>query len=136
MEISINWVAVLVAALVNFVVGWIWYGPLFGNVWKGLMGFTDESMKSMKLSAMQAMVGGFITSLVMAYVLSHFVVIFGAIGIAGAFELAFWVWLGFVATTSISAFLWEGKPFKLFVLNAGEQLVALFLMSLVLVMWM
>ena len=136
MEISINWVAVLVAALVNFVVGWIWYGPLYGNVWKGLMGFTDESMKSMKLSAMQAMVGGFITSLVMAYVLSHFVVIFGAIGIAGAFELAFWVWLGFVATTSISAFLWEGKPFKLFVLNAGEQLVALFLMSLVLVMWM
>ena len=132
---TINILAVLVAAVVSMVVGSLWYGPVFGKMWKGLMGFTDESMKSMKMSMMQAMVGGFITALVMAYVLARFAIISGAMGVMGAFNLAFWIWLGFTATVAAGGFLWEGKPFKLFLLNAAEQLVALFLMALVLVFW-
>ena len=134
-NISINLWAVLVAAVVNMIVGSLWYGPVFGKMWKGLMGFTDESVKSMKLSPMQAMSMGLVVSIVMAYVLAHFVVVAGEIGVSGAFELAFWIWLGFLATTAISSFLWEGKPFKLFVLNTAEQFVSFFLMALVLVMW-
>ena len=136
MEVSINWVAVLVAAVVNMIVGSLWYGPIFGRAWKHMMGFTDDMMKSMRLSAMQAMVGGFITALIMAYVLAYFVVIYGAIDMQGAFELAFWIWLGFMATVTAGSFLWENKPFKLFVLNAAEQLVALVLMAMVMVMMM
>src|SRR3989344_8326514 len=100
MEVSINWVAVLVAAVVNMVVGSLWYGPIFGRAWKHMMGFTDDMMKSMRLSAMQAMVGGFITALIMAYVLAYFVAIYGAVDMQGAFELAFWIWLGFMATVT------------------------------------
>ena len=136
MEISINYLAVLAAGVVNMVVGYLWYGPLFGKMWKSLMGFTDESMKSMKMKPMTAMAFGFVVSLVMACALSRFVLLAGAINVMGAWQLAFWVWLGFLATTSISGFLWEGKPFSLFVLNAAEQLVAVFLMTLVLVLWM
>ncbi|MEK7569589.1 MAG: DUF1761 domain-containing protein [Patescibacteria group bacterium] len=135
-DIAINYWAVLVAAIVNFVVGWLWYGPLFGKMWKGLMGMTDESMKAMAMKPMTAMFWGFVSSLVLAYVLVHFVVMAGAVGIAGAFSLAFWLWLGFMATQSIGVYLWEGKPFKLFVLCAGYQLVATFLAALVLVLWM
>ena len=134
-SISVNLWPVLAAAVVNMVVGSLWYGPIFGKMWKNLMGFTDESMKSMKLSVSQAMAMGFVTSLIMAYVLSHFVVISGAINAGAAWELAFWIWLGFMATTSAGGFIWEGRPFKLFVLNAAEELVALSLMAWVLVMW-
>ena len=136
MEVSINWVAVLVAAVVNMIVGSLWYGPIFGRAWKHMMGFTDDMMKSMRLSAMQAMVGGFITALIMAYVLAYFVAIYGAVDMQGAFELAFWIWLGFMATVTAGSFLWENRPFKLFVLNAAEQLVALVLMAMVMVMMM
>jgi len=135
MDIVINYLAVLVAAVLNMVVGFFWYGPVFGKMWKDLMGFTDQSMQNMKLTATQAMIGGFITSLIMAYVLAHFVVIYGAVGIAGAFELAFWIWLGFMATVCLGSFLWEGKSFKLFLLNTANQFVSLFLMTVVLVMW-
>ncbi len=134
-NIMINWWAVLAAAVVNMVVGSIWYGPLFGKLWQGLMGFTPESMKNMKLSAPQAMAMGFVTALVMAYVLAHFVVIAGAVDATHAFELAFWIWLGFMLPLCAGSYIWEGKPAKLFVLNAAEALVALFLMALVLVMW-
>jgi hypothetical protein len=30
---EINWLAVVVAAAVTFVLGGVWYGPLFGRVW-------------------------------------------------------------------------------------------------------
>ena len=78
---------------------------------------------------------GFITSLITAYVLAHFVSIVTVAGITGAWQLAFWVWFGFMMTVTAGSYLWEGKPLRLFVLNAAEQLVAIFLIALVLVMW-
>jgi len=135
MQILINWWAVLVAGVVYMVVGMIWYGPLFGKLWKSLMGFTDESVKNMPLKPMTAMVWGLVSALVLAYVLAHFAFYAGVIDVQGALWYASWVWLGFLATNTIGSYLWEGKSFKLFVLNAGAQLVSVALMSLVLVLW-
>ena len=132
---TVNFWAVLVAGIVNMAVGMVWYGPLFGKLWKNLMGFTDESMKSMKLSPAYAMTGGLITALVMAYVLGHFILLTNAVGLNGAWQLAFYVWLGFMATVSLGGVLWEGKSLKLVLLNTAEQLVSVFLMAVVLVWW-
>ena len=136
MDIAINYFAVLVAAIVSFVVGWLWYGPLFGKMWKGLMGYTDESMKAMAMKPATAMVWGFVSAFVMAYVLARFAFVYGAIDVHSALEPALWVWVGFLATTSLGGYLWEGRPLKLFVLNAAHQLVSVFLMAVVLVLWM
>lgn len=135
MEVTVNLWAVLVAAMVNMFVGFMWYGPLFGKKWKHLMGFTNESMKNMPLSAMQAVCLGLATAFLMAYVLGYFGSFLGVYSLAGAWKLAFWIWLGFFVTNTASSFIWDGKPFRLFILNAGEQLVSLFLMAIVLVMW-
>ena len=132
---TINFWAVLVAAVVNMAVGSIWYGPLFGKMWKNLMGFTDEAMKKMNLSPAYAMSMGLITSLIMAYVLGHFAIMANATGLDGAWQLAFWIWLGFMATVTVGGYLWENKSLKLVALNAAEQLVALFLMAIVLVLF-
>jgi hypothetical protein len=136
--IEINLIAVVLAAVANMVVGMLWYGPLFGKKWQALMGFTPESMKSMKMTAAQAIAGGCVTAFIMAYVLAHDAFVWGAFfgtSVAPsvfALQLAFWIWLGYVATTQIGAVLWEGRPWKLFVLNAGNSLVSLIAMSLIL----
>ncbi len=131
----INWWAVLVAALAQMGVGTLWYGPLFGKQWMTYVGITPESMKSMPLTMWQAMIGGLITALVMATVLSYASLFFAATTASHALLLAFWVWLGFVLTTQAGSFLWEGKPFGLLVLNASQSIVALGVMSLILVLW-
>jgi Protein of unknown function (DUF1761) len=41
MTLDINWLAVLVAAVVTFVLGGIWYGPMFGKVWRAAEGRPD-----------------------------------------------------------------------------------------------
>jgi hypothetical protein len=132
---DVNYVAVFVAALANMVVGSLWYGPVFGKIWKGYMGLTEESMKKMPLSMWQALCGGFITALVMSYILAHVAVAFASIGVGGALQLGFWMWLGFAIPIVAGTYLWEGRPFGLFVLNASNWLVSLLLMSVVLVLW-
>jgi hypothetical protein len=133
--VDINWMAVVVSALVYVGIGMIWYGPLFGKQWMALMGYTKKNMKDMKLTPKQAMFGGLISSLVLSAVLSKFVDIYGAVNVPMALKLAFCVWLGFVATFQLGGFLWENKPFKLFVLNTAHALVSLMVMASILAVW-
>lgn len=133
-EVSINYFALIAAAVANMAIGVLWYGPLFGKQWKRLVGITDEEMKNMPLSPAMAMIGGLITSLVIAYVLLFFTVTWVST-LSGALMAAFWIWLGFVATTQIGSFLWEGKSIKLFLLNTAYSLVAYGVMATILVLW-
>ena len=43
---DINWIALLVAALIPLIVGFIWYGPLFGKAWQKEVGLSDEELKN------------------------------------------------------------------------------------------
>jgi hypothetical protein len=42
---QVNLLAVLLATLAAFVVGGIWYGPLFGNAWMAAHGLTAEQVR-------------------------------------------------------------------------------------------
>lgn len=130
---GINYIAVLIATVGAYVVGWLWYGVLFQRPWMQLMGLDRESMRSMSLSATQAMILGFVSTLVMVYVLSVFVS--AAPDVGGALIIAFWIWLGFTATVQIGSFLWEGKPIKLFLINASQTLVAMLVATVILSLW-
>ncbi len=132
---TINYPAVFVAAIASFLLGWLWHGPLFGKQWMAMMGITPERIKTMKMKPTTAMALGFVSLVVMACVLAHFVAAWGAVGVAGAFSLAFWVWLGFVAMVHLGSVLWEGRSVKLYLFNVAYQFAVLFLMSLILVLW-
>lgn len=134
--VPINLVGVVLAAIATFVLGWLWYGPLFGKMWRRLVGLSLDDMKNMKMSPLTASVGGVITALLMAYVLAHGIefgnAYLGTFGVAGALQGAFWYWLGFAVPMNSMGYLWEGKSWKLWALNAGYYLVALMLMGFVL----
>ena len=45
-SMEINFLAVLVAALSSFVVGFVWYNPkIFGTIWMNETGMTEEKAK-------------------------------------------------------------------------------------------
>jgi hypothetical protein len=135
MEYSINPWAVLAAAVSTMIVGSLWYGPLFGKMWMKLSGLTRESMKSMPLTAPQAMGLGLVTALMTAYVLAHIADAFMVFDTTSAFQMAFWLWFGLAVPFTAGAWLWEGKSFKLFVLNAAHWLVSLTAVSVILAYW-
>jgi len=115
--------------------GMLWYGPVFGKQWMKLSRITPQRMKSMPLTPAKAMGIGCIATLVMAFVLGHFVDIMGAKTWGQGAQTGFWVWLGFMAPLTLGVFLWEGKPFRLFVLNAAYYLVQVLIMGAILAVW-
>ncbi len=136
MDIAINYYAVVGAAVAAIIIGTLWYGPLFQKPWMRMAGLTMEGMKAMKMSPLQAMIGGAIVSLIMAYVLSHILVFASAYmqtsGVSAGLSSGFWSWLGFIVPVTAGVFLWEGKSWKLWALNAGYYLVSLLAMGAIL----
>jgi len=134
---EINIWAVVVSTIIYFGLGMLWYSPkLFGKSWMALQNFTEEKMAAMKSKGMAkpmifGLIGAFITSFILAYVIS----ISGAAVIGEGLWIGFLAWLGFVATVALGSVLWEGKPFKLYMINMGYHLVSLLIMSLVLTVW-
>ncbi len=134
MDLAINYWAVLVAAVASFVIGWLWYGPLFGKEWMRLRGKDPAAMANMQMPV-KGMAGEFIAALVTAYVLARFVVLLGVIDWTGATHLAIWVWLGFCVAATVGAIFWENMSWKLYAINAGRWLVSLGVMAIILGMW-
>ena len=134
---AVNVLGIVVASVVSFIVGMLWYGPLFGKTWAALSGMKmpKKMTPAMKQKAMKSMSLGFVISLLMAYVVSNFVALLNVTSAASAFQLALWAWLGFMVPIIMGAFLWENKSFKLVVLNSAYWLVSLFVMTLILAYW-
>ncbi|MHA2219028.1 MAG: DUF1761 domain-containing protein [Candidatus Hodarchaeales archaeon] len=136
-QVDINYLAVFVSAIVYMVIGMLWYSKaVFGDVWIGLIGFTEEEIEKAKKKGMGAtMAVAFSAALVMSYVLAHFIDYTQAKSILEGVQTGFIIWLGFVATILISTVLWENRPVKLFLINVSYYLVALPVMGGMLAVW-
>ena len=127
----VNWVSVLVAALSGFVIGGLWYGPLFQKPWMQLTGMTKEKGAQ---ASMAVTFGG-------AYVLN----VMGAFGIAmvmgdhggwhSGLHTGLFTGLFFIGAALGVIYLFEQRPFKLWCINAGYQIVNFAAMGTVVGAW-
>lgn len=137
MWFDINFLAVLVAAVVSFAIGHLWYSPvLFGKQWMAEMGKTPEEMERSMKDGMGRILGlGFAVSFVTAYALAVLISLATISAPADGIKLAFVVWFGFVATLHYQGILYGEKSKHLFLIQAGYDLVALLAMGLILGLW-
>ena len=132
---SINLVPVIAAALVNMILGMLWYSPyLLGKVWMKSMGKKPEDSRS-GASAGIMYVLNTITSLVFAYVLAHIVKYANLNNVEQGAMAGFWVWLGFVVTTVLPVYLFESRPKILFILYIVYQFISIVMMGGILAIW-
>lgn len=134
--IPINWLAVVIAAASNMAIGFGWYSmSVFGKPWMKLLGLTREDLEKAKKEMGPKYGIMVLASLVMACVLAGIVSFAGSNTIVGGFKVGFAVWLGFVATIGLNSFIFESKPFNLYLINVGYYLVALAVMGAILAAW-
>jgi hypothetical protein len=145
--VPVNVLAVLVSALAAFVLGSLWYGPLFGRAWMKTLGSMtmEEAVAkakgdpSVKAKMMRGYVIMAIGALVMAFVLAHSLVFAGTYmhltGVMAGLEAGIWNWLGFVAPVLVASVLWENRPWKWWFITAGYYLVSLCIMGVILSLW-
>lgn len=138
MNIEINFIAVLLAAIASMVLGFVWYSPMvLGKPWMKERGYTKESLNKEQKEMGKWYAVSFVLALVTAYVLAHVMGLsmyfYNNSPVTTGLLTGFWVWLGFVMTVQATATIFSDKKnWKLFGIDSGYQLVSLLLMGVVL----
>lgn len=113
---EVNYLAVALAALSAFLIGGLWYSPiLFAGKWAALSGVSEEKLKSGSMAMIFG--GAFLLNLVGAYVLAMFIDRAAGLQFGALAGLA--VGLCWVATSFGVSYLFERRPFGLWLINAG-----------------
>ena len=137
-EMNINWIAMVVAAILPLVTGFIWYNPkVFGTAWMKESGMTEEKAKSMNPGKTYGL--AVVMAFLIAFALWPEVLLGGAPSDPhgteafmtfkhGAFHGAL---LGFTVAMPVLATnaLFEQKSFKYVAINAGYWIVTMALMG-------
>lgn len=138
MEISVNYLAIFLAAVANMAIGFAWYSPMIlGKQWMKEKGFSQEALKKEQSSMGKYFMLSFMAALVTGYVLSH-VITFSGFFFQGAYTplttglmTAFWSWLGFIMPVQATHTIFGDKNWKLLGIDTGYQLVALLAMGFI-----
>jgi hypothetical protein len=136
---EINYFAVLACGIVSMIIGFVWYGPLFGKKWVQIIGATDmdiEARKKMQKSAMPLYVVSFLLTLFQAYVLAHFI---QAWQDGSPYGTSVWIWAAFIIPTVAAGAMWNNDSAKIswarFLIQGGYYLVLFLVFALILGMW-
>jgi hypothetical protein len=127
MNLDINWLAVLVAAVVTFVLGGVWYGPLFEKVWRAAEGKADPHPGQKHPAIVYGL--SFVLMLIAAAVLA--VAIGPDPSVTRSVGFGLMVGVGWVATSFGVNYLFAGRRLALFAIDAGYNVVLFALMGVI-----
>jgi hypothetical protein len=134
MDIStLNWAAIIVAALANFLVGRLWYSSLlFGKLWMKENNFTAEELQKGNMAKIFGLT--FVFSFVMAFNLASFLNDGNTTASWGAIA-GFLAGFGWVAMSIFVIGQFERKSTKYMLIHAGYVTISFVLMGLILGVW-
>jgi hypothetical protein len=128
---DVNYLAALVAALVFFAIGAIWYAPpVLGRVWQKAVGLSQDQLRPNPM----LFVGTFIAYFLMAVTLAAIARSTGASDFADGLVLGLFVGIGIVA-----AGIWVGGAYEqrmnLAWLNMGNGVLGIVVMAVIVTVW-
>ena len=140
-NIHINILAITIAVAANFILGFLWYTPIFGRVWGREMGFNmDEKPPGSALA--KGMIFMVIGNFLMAWVFAHNMAVWNPVTwgmppsemspASSAFAAAIFTWLGFFFPGDLGTVAWEKKSWTLFFINTGYHLASLLVVAMIL----
>ncbi|HEX3438332.1 MAG TPA: DUF1761 domain-containing protein [Pseudacidobacterium sp.] len=133
-KVRLNYLAILVSALVYFAVQGVWF-TVFMEEWLAGIGKTAEELRQQRTSVLLAYFVGFITALVIAGGISWLTQLTGNHTIFRGVWIAVFAWVAFILTTLAAEYAFEGRGVKSLVINAGGPLIGMVLMGAILGGW-
>src|SRR5947199_9355278 len=117
---SLNWLAILVAAVVTMILGFLWYSPLlFAKAWTREMGYdlNDKAkMDEMRKSVGPAYARSFVASLISAFTLALILHGMRADSLHFGLIASFNILLAFIASVHFAGRRFRTRHMKLFAL--------------------
>ena len=134
----VNYLAVLVAAVVMFAIGGLWYSPvLFARRWMVLMGKSEQEFKAAAATTSMPLlyIGAFICELIAVWVLAIVINHFSYASALRGAEVAVLCWIGFTGATSFVNALFSMQPKPLWLINSAYYLVSFVIAGAILGAW-
>ena len=132
----VNYLAVLVAAVSVFVLGWLWYSPLlFFKPWMRLRGMDPAAAMTGAKMPVGKLLIELTRCLVLAYVIARFVAFLSISSWLGAVHFGLFLWIGFPVILLTGSVLWENIPWKVAAIHAGDWLVKLLVIPIIVSLW-
>ena len=130
---GVNYLAVVVAAVVALIIGFAWYAPgVFGKRWMAYLGTTQAQLGNPGPTGMAV---GVVASLVNAWILALLALNLGGTTLTDGIMLGVIAWLGFMATITAAEISFEKKPWGLWVLNNAHNLLVQVVMGAIVTAW-
>jgi hypothetical protein len=130
---GVNYLAVIVATVVAMVIGFAWYSPqVMGKRWMGYLGTTQAQLGNPGPAGMAV---GVISALINAWVLAVLAMNVGGTTIGDGVMLGLLCWLGFMATITAAQISCEKKPWGLWAVNNGHNVIVQILMAAIVTAW-
>ena len=131
-----NYPAVIVAAIVYWLLGAVWFGMLFSKPWMQLEHISEEQVAAMKgAAAAFPYVVSFLLNLLIAFVLAQLCAWRNATTAAKGASLGVLLWIGIVGPITYTTSMYEMRPLNLFLINEGYVLVRLLVMGAIVGGW-
>jgi hypothetical protein len=132
----VNYLAVFVATVAVFVLGWLWYSPLlFLKPWMRLRDMDPvAAMAGAKMPAGKLLIE-LVRCFVLAYVIARIVALLGVSSWMSAVHLGLFLWIGFPVTLLTGSVLWENIPWKVAAIHAGDWLVKMLVIPIIVSGW-
>ena len=129
---GVNYLAIVIAAIVAWVAGAVWYMSL-GKIWTAAQGLSPEKLHEQKAKpgAYLPFIYCFLAELVMAWVLAGLMAHLGAgqVTLANGIVSGAFCWLGFVFTTLLVGTTFAMRDIRLLWIDGGHWLIVLVLMG-------
>lgn len=132
---SINWLALIVATLSAYALGAIWYSPiLFGKAWQKGVGLSEEDIKGANMAKI------FGTTFLLTFIIGLGLALM--IGMHPSpmtwmegLHQGLFVGVFFVSASMAINYLYQRKSLKLWLIDAGYQIVFIAIMATILAVW-
>lgn len=123
-HLHVHIVPVLISTVIQWLLGALWYGYVFKDRWKALVGLPADGKPA---NAWFGMATSFVANLILSFVLAHIILWADATGFRLGVGLGALCWLGFMAPPLFTQHIFEKRPAKLFAINAAYWLLAMML---------
>ena len=133
---TINYLAVVVAAGVYFMMGSVWYSGLFGRAWLAELKKHNVTIHAPSTAQLRnKMIIAFVLNFITAVAVAWLVKMTESTTAMSGLMLGIVITIGFAATTIASMFNWEGRSVKLFLIDIGYPALGIIASAILLSVW-
>ena len=130
-----NWLPIVCAAAAYWVLGYVWYSLLFSKIYR-----TEQVRHRGERPADAGgmgpkLIGTFVCNLITAAALAYLLKRTGIADLNHAIKIAAATGIGFAGTALTCVYIWDSKPTKVWMIDAGYNFVGVLIMAIIFISW-